>query len=133
MTGNESREKPCGPGKRLAARAAGRVAMNRAGEGRPACRKTREEEGNPAKKRSAERNLGLVWKIPRLSESPKTQHENQEIHCRNVSSGEKAEGVAGQTARAEETRHVRNPLGHLTDARTGDEGTGVKGLWGPPI
>ena len=29
--------------------------------------------------------------------------------------------VAGQTARAEETRHARNPLGHLTDAGMGDE------------
>ena len=109
--------------------------MNRVGEGRLADRETWREERNPGKNCWAERNLGLVWKIPRLSEPQKNQHKNQEIHCRNVCSGEKAEGVAGQTARAKETRHVRNPLGILRrqDGAGGGKITGVKGLWGPPV
>lgn len=96
--------------------------MNRVGEGRLADRETREGRKKPREELLSGKEPGPNLENSQAVRVTKNQHENQEIHCRNVCSGEKAEGVAGQAARAKETRHARNPLGHLTDARTGRGG-----------
>ena len=111
----------------MAARAAGRglwgrrtrEALNRVGEGWLAYREMREGRKKPRGERPSGKEPGPSLENSQAVRDTKNQHANQEVHC--ACSGEKAEGVAGQTARAEETRHARNPLGHLTDAGMGDE------------
>ena len=147
VTGNESREKPChpgqtsscvggreggSPGRTSSCRGRGpwdrqtREAVNRVGEGWLAYRETREGRKKPRGQRPSVKEPGPGLENYQAAQDTKNQHANQEVHC--ACSGEKAEGVAGQTARAEETGHARNPL-----VSSQMPGPGMKGLWGRPV